>query len=91
MNEYISKLTDDDCILYNTYRCIDKYCEEYENQKEHFSKDFSQLLRNYTNDKMTMIGFLRFEEGLKLCGSTSILIKLGISLKDNIDRRDFFC
>ena len=89
MNECISKLTDDDCILYNTYRCIDKYCEEFEYRKEHFYKGSSQSLRIYTNDKMTTSGFLRFEEGLQLCGRTTVLRKLGIPLKDNIDGFSF--
>lgn len=91
MDECISKLTNDDCILFNTYRCIEKYCEEYNARKNHFSTIFSESYRTYTNDKMSSSGFLRFEEGLQLCGRTTVLKKLGVSLKDNIDRRGFVC
>lgn len=91
MDKCISKLTNDDCILFNTYRCIEKYCEEYDARKNHFSTIFSESYRTYTNDKMSSSGFLRFEEGLQLCGRTTVLKKLGVSLKDNIDRRGFVC
>ena len=88
---YVNSLTLNDCVLFNTYRCIKKYCEEYEAQKEHFSHDLSNNLRDYTYDKMTSGGFLRFEEGLQLCGRTTVLRKLGVPLKDKIDRSEFFC
>lgn len=91
MNECISKLTNDDCILFNTYRYIKKYCEEYDARKKYFSTIFSESDRTYANDKMTSFGFLRFEEVLQLCGRTTVLKKLGVSLKDNIDRCGFVC
>ena len=80
LSEHVSELTDNDRILFNTYRCIRKYCEEYEEQKEHFSNEsLSETLKNYTCDKMTSGGFLHFEGGLQLCGRTTVLKKLGIS------------
>lgn len=88
---YVNSLTLNDCVLFNTYRCIKKYCEEYEAQKEHFSHVIVDTLREYTCNKMTSNGFIRFEEGLQLCGRTTVLKKLGVELKANIDRSEFFC
>lgn len=91
LSGYVNSLTSYDCVLFNTYRCIKKYCEEYEAQKEHFSHDVVDTLREYTCNKMTSNGFIRFEEGLQLCGRTTVLKKLGVELKANIDRSEFFC
>lgn len=88
---YLNRLSINDCVLFNTYRCIRKYCEEYEEKKEHFSHDLSNNLRDYTCNKMISGGFLRFEEGIQLCGRTTVLRKLGVPLKDKIDRSEFFC
>lgn len=80
LSEYVSQLTDNDRILFNTYRCLRKYCEEYEHQKEHFFKEsLSGTLNDYTCEKMTSDGLLCFEKGLRLCGRTTVLKKLGIS------------
>ena len=51
LDNIYAKPSIEDCVLFNTYRCIKKYCEEYDEGKAHFLKAYQKYFKNIPTKK----------------------------------------